>query len=173
MTDIGQPGPLRFFELLEALNDHDVEFVIIGGLAVILHGYERYTKDVDIVPEPSADNLARLWKALGELEARPAELPDFRPEEMAVPFTFDGLVGGGGNWVLHTRLGRIDVMQWVSGIESYEELRAEAVGTDIPAIEATVWFAGFDDLIAMKQAAGRPQDLIDITALRMAHGLEE
>ncbi len=173
MTAETQSGPLRFFELLEVLNDRDVEFVVIGGLAVILHGYERYTKDVDIVPESSGRNLERLWEALVELEARPAELPDFRPEEIPVPFTLQGLVEGGGNWVLHTRLGRIDVMQWVSGVEGYEGLRPEAVATDIPESGGTVWFAGFDDLIAMKKAAGRPQDLIDITALRMAHGLEE
>lgn len=173
MTDRVDPQPLRFFELLGTLSDRQVEFVVIGGFAVILHGAERFTKDVDIVPEPSAENLARLWDALAELEASPAELPDFRPEEIPVPFTLEGLIEGGGNWMLHTRLGRIDVMQWVSGIESYEDLRTNSVATNVSQIGATVMFAGLDDLIAMKQAAGRPQDLIDITALRMAHGLEE
>ncbi len=155
------------------LRDHEVEFVVIGGFAVILHGVERATKDVDVVPEQSRENLARLWGALGDLEARPAELPDFRPEEMPMPFTLDGLVDGAGNWVLHTRLGRIDVMQWVSGVDSYEQLRANAASEHVPEIGDTVWFAGLDDLLEMKREAGRPQDLIDITALRMAHGLEE
>jgi len=166
-------SPLRFFPLLKVLCDRGVEFVVIGGFAVVLHGVVRATKDVDIVPEQSEDNLIRLWEALGELEAEPKELIDLRPEEMAIPFTRDGLIQGGGNWVLLTRLGRIDVMQWVTGVESYEDLRARAAGEVVPEIGGTVWFAGFDDLIAMKQAAGRPQDLIDITALRMAHGLEE
>lgn len=165
--------PLEFFEALRVLSAHGVKYVVIGGYAVILHGAERYTKDVDIVPEPSRDNLSRLWDALVELDAQPAELPDFRPEEMPVEFSLEGIIEGGGNWVLHTRCGRVDVMQWVSGVESYEELRARAVETTIPQIGATVWFAGLDDLLAMKREAGRPQDLMDITALRMAHGLEE
>lgn len=168
-----RPQPLEFFQALRVLREHDVEFVVIGGFAVILHGAERYTKDVDIVPEPSRENLARLWDALVELDAAPAELPDFRPEEMPVAFSLDGLVDGGGNWVLHTRHGRVDVMQWVSGVESYQVLRAGAIETFVPQIGATVWFAGLDDLLAMKREAGRDQDLMDITALRMAHGLEE
>ena len=167
------PPPLAFFEALRVLRAHDVEFVVIGGFAVILHGVERFTKDVDIVPEQSRENLSRLWNALVELEARPAELPDFRPEETPVELSLEGLVEGGGNWVLHTRHGRVDVRQWVSGVESYEQLRAGAVETRVPQIGATVWFAGVDDLLSMKRAAGRPQDLTDITALRMAHGLEE
>ena len=72
-----------------------------------------------------------------------------------------------------TRLGRVDVMQWVAGVDTYEELRANAASEDIPEVGGTVWFAGLDDLLTMKREAGRPQDLIDITALRMAHGLEE
>lgn len=168
-----RPQPLEFFQALRVLREHDVEFVVIGGFAVILHGAERYTKDVDIVPEPSRENLARLWDALVELDAAPAELPDFRPEEMPVAFSLDGLVDGGGNWVLHTRHGRVDVMQWVSGVESYQVLRAGAIETFVPQVGARVWFAGLDDLLAMKREAGRDQDLMDITALRMAHGLEE
>jgi len=173
MSNQPEAPPLEFFEALRVLRAHDVDFVVIGGYAVILHGVERYTKDVDIVPEASRENLSRLWDALVELEARPAELPDFRPEEMPVEFSLEGLVEGGGNWVLHTRHGRVDVMQWVSGIESYEELREGAVETLVPQIGNLVWFAGLDDLLAMKREAGRDQDLMDITALRMAHGLEE
>lgn len=170
---IESESPLRYFPLLKVLHDHDVEFVVIGGFAVILHGVVRATKDVDVVPEQSRENLVRLWEALVELDAQPEELADFRPEEMPVPFSLEGLIEGGGNWVLVTRLGRVDVMQWVAGVESYEELRANADSEDVPEVGGTVWFAGLDDLLAMKREAGRPQDLIDITALRMAHGLEE
>lgn len=171
MTEVEHP--LQYLELLKVLRDHEVEFVVIGGVAVILHGVERATKDVDVVPEQSRENLARLWGALVALEARPFEPADFRPEEMPMPFSLDGIIEGGGNWILMTRLGRIDVMQWVSGIDSYEELRAGAVREDVPEVGTAVWFAGLDDLLAMKREAGRPQDLMDITALRMAHGLEE
>jgi hypothetical protein len=165
--------PLELFEIVAVLEKHAVDFVVIGGFAVILHGAERYTKDVDVVPEQSVENLARLWSALEELEARPRELAEFRPEEMPMPFSLEGLVEGGGNWVLDTRLGRVDVMQWVSGVDSYEQLRANAVSVPLPGAEGEILFAGLDDLLAMKRAAGRDQDLMDITALRMAHGLEE
>jgi hypothetical protein len=159
-------------DVLIVLREHEVEFVVIGGFAVILHGVVRATKDVDIVPEQSEENLARLWAALEALEARPRELDEFRPEELPVQFSLEGLVDGGGNWVLETRLGRLDVMQWVSGIDSYEELRAGAK-TEVTPEAGAIMFAGLDDLLAMKRAAGREQDLMDITALRMAHGLEE
>jgi len=165
--------PPRFFNLLRVLGEHEVEFVLIGGLAVGYHGYRRATKDIDIVPEQSRDNLARLWRALAQLEARPAELDEFRAEEMPMPFTLDGLVAGGGNWVLYTRFGRLDVMQWVKGIESYEVLRANAETINEPAIGYPVRVAGVEDLIAMKEAADRDLDRIDVTALRMAHGLEQ
>lgn len=169
----GSGSPSRFFELLRVLCEHEVEFVVIGGLAVNLHGYERATKDVDIVPEQSEDNLGRLWAALTELRASPKELIDFRPEEMPVDFSLRGLIDGGGNWVLETTLGRVDVMQWVKGVDRYEELRAGAIREELPEIGHPIWIAGLEDLITMKQEAGRDLDLIDITALRMAHGLEE
>jgi hypothetical protein len=147
--------------------------VLIGGLAVAFHGYQRATKDIDIVPEQSRANLVRLWETLTKLEARPGGFDEFRPEELPVPFSLEGLIEGGGNWVLYTRLGRLDVMQWVTGVDSYEDLRAHAETITEPTIGYPILVAGLDDLIRMKEAAGRDQDRIDITALRMAHGLEE
>jgi hypothetical protein len=172
-TSRGKAAAPRFFDLLRSLRDHDVEFVLIGGFAVGFHGYPRATKDVNIVPEQSRDNLARLWSTLQELEARPVELEEFRPQELPVPFSFEALVEGGANWALETRLGRVDVMQWVQGADDYGELRSNAVELVAPEIGHAVWVAGLDDLISMKEAPGRDLDLIDITALRMAHGLEE
>jgi hypothetical protein len=169
----GPQTPARFFDLLRVLSEHRVEFVVIGGLAVALHGYVRATKDIDIVPEQSPENLTRLWNALGEVDATPVELEEFRTEEMPVVFSLDALIEGGGNWALYTRLGRVDVMQWVKGVQGYAELRAGAERVDEPSVGHPIWVAGIDDLISMKEAAGRDLDRIDITALRMAHGLEE
>jgi hypothetical protein len=172
-VDRSLPPPLRFFELLRTLRAHDVEFVLIGGFALGFHGAGRATKDVDVMPKPGEENLVRLWRALEELEAEPQGLEDFRPEELPVEWGLEGLIAGGGNWILHTRFGRLDVMQWVEPFDSYDELRANAVQEYVDEVGATILVAGFDDLIAMKETAGRDQDLVDVTALRMAHGLEE
>jgi hypothetical protein len=163
---------LDFYGLLRALAEHEVEFVLIGGFALGFHGAPRGTKDIDIVPAPDPANLRRLWEALQGLDAIPLEQGDFRPEEMPVPFSPGGLLEG-GNWALKTRLGRVDVMQWVPGVDGYEQLRAGAVAAELPELGGTIWIAGRADLLAMKREAGRPQDLIDIQALVMAEGRSE
>jgi hypothetical protein len=149
--------------LLRALVDHGVDFVVVGGLAVIHHGYVRATKDLDIVPEPAPANYRRLYEALALLDAQPIELGDFRPDEMPVPFAPDGLEQG-GNWALRTSAGRIDVLQWIAGVEGFAELRATAVDEVLPRI-GNVLFAGYETLLAMKRAADRPQDRLDVDAL--------
>jgi hypothetical protein len=159
--------------MLRLLCEHGVEFVVIGGFAVQFHGYVRATKDIDVVPEPSRQNLDRLWDALQTVDAQQMEIGGFRPEEMPFEFTRENLATSGDNRRLRTELGILDVMQWVEGVESYDELRAGAVEETPAEVGYTVAFAGFDDLITMKQEAGRDQDRIDITSLRMAHGLEE
>jgi hypothetical protein len=78
-----------------------------------------------------------------------------------------------GNRRLRTDLGVLDAMQRVEGVESYDELRTGAVEDMLPEVGHTVALAGFGDLLAMKREAGRDQDRIDITSLRMAHRLEE
>jgi hypothetical protein len=151
--------------VLRVLSEHKVEFVLIGGVAVAMHGYVRGTNGIDIVPAPNPENLTRLWNELLELEATPAE-------EMPIELSLEALIGG-GNWAIDTRLGRLDVVQRVEGIEGYDELRANAERVDEPSIGRPIWVAGLDNLISMKEATGRDIDRIDITALRMAQGLEE
>jgi hypothetical protein len=168
--------PPRFYELLQLLCGGQIEFVLIGGFAVTLQGYVRTTKDIDIVPKPSIDNLSRLWDALSSIDARPGEIADFKPEELPVPFSREGLVEGEGNWILYTSLGRVDLMQYVEDMDgelTYAELRAGAERVDLDEVGHPIWVASVEHLIGMKQRANRDQDRIDITALRMAHGLEE
>ena len=173
---VGPDTPPRFNDLLRVLREHDVEFVAIGGFAVSLQGYMRTTKDIDVVPEPTPENVARLWDALSSIGARPAELGDFKPQELPMPFTTQGLIQGGGNWVIYTRFGRIDVMPYVEDADgelTYEEIRADADEIEIEEVGHPIWVASVEHLIAMKQHAGRDLDLIDVTGLRMAHGLED
>jgi len=157
---------LQIEPLLSVLAEHDVEFVIIGGFALSAHGVVRGTKDIDIVPSPDTANLRRLAEALRDLDAELMLSEDFDPAELGIEPDEEGLAFG-GNWVLRTRLGRLDVMQEVPGTRGYESLRAAAVERHV-ANAGDFLFAGVDDLIAMKVAAGRPQDEIDVTSLERA-----
>lgn len=158
--------PLDAAGILSVLTRHEVDFVVIGGFSLAAHGAPRGTKDIDVVPAPDEENLDRLADALANLDAEIILADDFDPRELGIAPDADGLRCG-GNWVLQTRLGRLDVLQVVSGVRSYKELRAGAVYVDV-AGAGQVPFAGLDDLIAMKTAAGRPQDEIDITSLERA-----
>jgi hypothetical protein len=162
--------PLDALGLLRVLGAHQVDFVVIGGFALAAHGVVRGTKDVDIMPDPDPGNLRRLMAALEELEAEPLMLEDFRPEELPVPLSVEGLAAG-GNWLLDTRHGRLDVMQYLAAVDDYAELRGPAVAREVSG-EGPYWFAALDDLIAMKRAAGRDQDLIDIRDLERARGAD-
>jgi hypothetical protein len=159
---------LRAEALLRTLAEHRVEFVIIGGFALSAHGVVRGTKDIDIVPDPAPDNLRRLARALSVLGAQVMLADDFDPAELGIEPDEEGLALG-GNWVLRTKFGRLDVMQDVAGIRGYEPLRASSVEREVPDA-GSFHFAGLDDLIAMKAAAGRPQDELDITSLQRARG---
>jgi len=136
---------LRPFEILSALQRHDVQFVVIGGFALAAHGAQRGTKDVDIVPDPDPVNLAKLAKAVAALKAR-VDLKDLDPEELGIRPDAEGL-GLGGNWVLETEAGLLDILQEVAGVRGYAQLPEGAVELRLEPLGAPVLCAGLDDLI--------------------------
>jgi len=154
--------PLRFFDILRALREHNVDFILIGGFSLAFHGHPRGTDDVDIVPDPDPANLGRLWTALEELRAEPRDL--------------DSLLAG-GSCLSRTDLGKLDILQTLDGVPLAEQpwqlLREHAHEVDAPEEGVSFLVASRDDLIMLKRATGRDQDLIDVETLRLAEGRDE
>ncbi len=155
-------SPLDVEGLFSALEKAGIAFVIIGGFAVGAHGYPRATKDLDIVPDPDPENLKRLATMLSELDASVLGMEEFAEEEVVQPDAA-GLEMG-GNFVLVTSRGRLDIMQLVGPDLEYADLNSAAVEDEV--FGHRVRFCGFDHLVAMKEAAGRPEDEIDLKRLR-------
>lgn len=153
---------LDYLELLGALVERDVDFVLIGGLAVNAHGVIRATADADIVPDPARDNLKRLGSALGALDAH---VPGADPALGALDAR---ALSFGGNWKCETKHGPLHIVQAQSGVPAYDELRKRSVKVEVG--ELSLFVCSYEDLVAMKRAAGRPQDEIDLADLRTARG---
>lgn len=154
--------PLDAQSILGALADGGVEYIVVGGLAVGAHGHPRATMDVDIVPSPEPENLARLAAVLVSLEYEIAGAEEFDPDDLIKP-DLDGLLGG-GSWVLLTKHGGLDIFQRLEPDLGYAELEAKAIEDRVFGLP--VKFCGYDHLVAMKEAASRPQDVADLQALR-------
>jgi hypothetical protein len=153
-------------ELLLTLARSPVRFIVIGGIAVGVHGYVRGTKDLDICPDPVRGNLVELAELLRTLGARQVELGDFAPKELPFdPVDPDDLAEG-GNFRLRTDLGALDVMQWLPGIDAdnaYAILEADAITVELRGQPVRV--CSLAHLRRMKEAAQRPQDRLDLDNL--------
>jgi hypothetical protein len=164
--------PLRPEPLIATLVEFQVDFIVVGGYAVAAHGFPRATKDIDICPDPSVDNLERLAKALAALKATSIGLEEFEGEFDLEP-NLEGLEMG-GNWTLMTKHGRLDVLQTFS-FDKADEGEGDHRDLARHTVERTflghqVKFCSYDDLLRMKRAAGRAQDKVDIESLKAARG---
>lgn len=135
--------------LLKSLNAHDVHYVIIGAAAFPVHGYARATLDVDIFIDANEGNVRRTWKALQAFgyDVSDLTLVALRTKKI----------------LIRQYLVETDIHPFVAGV-TFEEVWAHRVEGEIG--ETTAWFASLDDLIRMKEAAGRPKDLEDLKVLR-------
>lgn len=149
--------PLDAERILQALSEHGVEYVLIGGLAVQTHGHVRTTNDADLIPAPNPANLQRLASALRALDAR---VVNPGQEDTTVDAA---MLPRSTIWQFSTRDGGIDVMHEVPGGGPYPELSERALRVRLGDIDVPV--VDLDDLIRMKLARGRPVDLADVAAL--------
>lgn len=148
--------------LLQVLDDHRVSFIVIGGVAVVAHGHLRTTADLDLVPDPAAENLSLIVEVLAELDAT---LPaaggrSFDPER-------DGAsLQQGKNVTADTSLGGLDVVQLARGVPGFSVLEADAVESEV--LGTRVRICSLARLREMKEAQGRAQDMADLENLPAA-----
>jgi predicted nucleotidyltransferase len=140
----------HFAEMLRALSDANVEYLVIGSAAVAAHGFVRSTKDIDIWIRPSRENVKRVWRALADFGA---PLEQLTPADLEIPGTV---------FQIGIDPIRIDLLTAVEPLEFDGAWTRRATfsehGIDIH-------YLGKADLIASKRAAGRSYDERDIEEL--------
>ena len=152
--------------IVKALNEAQVQYLIVGGLAVNAHGYERLTRDVDLVIGLEPENIIRGLQALQSIGYQMV-IP-VTPQQFADPATREMWRREKNMIVLQfwsDRHGRTPVDVFVyepfDFALEYGRARREFI---TETAQATI--VGYEALLAMKQAAGRDRDLLDIQALR-------
>jgi predicted nucleotidyltransferase len=157
---LSEPG---FDELLRRLAEANVEFVVVGGLAVNAWGVVRGTKDVDVVAAPDIENLMRVAEVAVAAGGHVQQGEAF----LGTPISIASALAAGDQVAIETDLGRLDIVQGLDGVPSYEELRSRAAEAEILGV--TVAVCSIEDLRAMKRAAGRTRDLADLEDLEAAN----
>jgi predicted nucleotidyltransferase len=148
-----------FDEILRRLVEAEVEFVLVGGLALGARGVVRGTKDVDVVVAQDGENLKRIAAvavgAGGHVQQGEALLSS--------AFSIAAAIASGDQVAIETDLGRLDIVQGLDGVPSYAELRSRATEAEVFGVSVAV--CSIEDLRAMKEAAGRSRDIADLEDL--------
>lgn len=155
---------IDFEQALTVLAHARVRLVIVGGLAVTIHGSAYVTFDLDFCYARDLENLSRLAEAL-----RPYN-PRLRGAPEGLPFRFDAeTLRGGLNFTLTTDVGELDLLGEVAGLGDYAATLAASKPVELFGMSFDV--LTLEALIASKRAAGRPKDLLllpELEALREA-----
>ena len=162
----------QFDPIFTALQATGVRYVVVGGMAVNLHGYQRFTKDIDLVIDLIPDQSLKALEALDKLGYKPnlpVKLSDFA----------DASIRGG--WIrdkgmlvfqMYSDQSRLSIDIFASYPVEFEALWSQGTKISLPA--ASLRIASIDHLILMKREAGRAQDLLDIEMLgKIKHILAE
>jgi hypothetical protein len=158
VTDASDPAQPEQFDaepILAVLERHGVAYVIVGGYAARMHGSTRPTRDVDVTPATTRENLDRLAAALRELDAHIRT--DAVPE--GLPFSTSGEALAGHRMLnLQTRHGELDLTIRPAGFEGgYDELIGRSGHRSLGQIHVRV--AALEDVIRSKEAAARDKDI--------------
>lgn len=160
-----QPYPVDFESIFECLNATGIRYVCVGGIAVVLHGVDRLTADLDLVVELTPESSHKVIEALltaGFRAKIPADPRGFADLETRRAWIHDKHMQVLSFW--DTKRQRPDVDIFVEYPLDFEELYTQSVPTALGRVTCRV--ASTEHLIQMKQKAGRPKDLNDIVELR-------
>lgn len=158
--------------ILRALNEADARYLIVGGLAVVAHGYVRYTADVDIVLQLERENILRAMNALeaiGYQPLVPMKAIDFADESLRRSWIEEKNMRVFQMRKMDDSGTNLDVFVEEPFPFADEYARAawnEVAGVGVP-------FVSYEQLLQLKRAAGRPQDLVDIDQLELMFGKRE
>jgi hypothetical protein len=148
----------NFRILVEALANGRVEFVLIGGLALVLRGSSRVTEDFDLCYSRERGNLERLASALAPFRPRLRGAPE------DLPFLWDPqTLRSGLNFTLTTTIGDVDLLGEVAGVGGFAEVAKDAAPLDVYGHPVSVM--SLDALELAKRAAGRAKDLLDLAEI--------
>jgi len=137
-------------DLLRSLNAHNVEFVIVGATAFPIHGYARATLDIDLFIRPEPQSVTRVLDSLRDFGY---DITEITPEDLLTKKV-----------LIRQYLVETDIHPFVTGITFDQVWENRIPGT---FGKEKVYYASLDDLIIMKEAAGRPKDLEDLKALKI------
>jgi hypothetical protein len=145
--------------VVRALNDEGVEYVVVGGLAVAAHGVVRATRDLDLVPAGNELNMDRLAQCLTALGGQHPIEELLTGAALARPVSFK----------VATRHGDVQVLNRMHGVPPFEQLQRDQMTVEI-ASDVLAPVCSLDHLRAMKRAADRPRDRVDLAELEELHG---
>jgi hypothetical protein len=160
-----RPATAQFTAAVRTLTNARVSFVIVGGVAAVIHGAVRLTYDLDVVYRRTEDNFERLVAALAPLR------PYLRDAPAGLPFQFNEVaLSGGLNFKLATARGALDLMGELAGVGSFETVAERTISVDLGGTQVAV--LDLDALILSKRAAGRSKDLEAIAELELIRSLQ-
>jgi predicted nucleotidyltransferase len=149
----------QFEKLLPVLVNGGVEFILIGGVAGIVHGSARATYDVDLVYSRTDENVQRLAEILAQCK------PSLRDAPRNLPFVWDErTIRNGLNFTLTTELGDLDLFGEVAGGGTYDDLISHSF--EVEAFGVSFKCVDLPTLIRIKEAAGRTKDYEAVAELR-------
>jgi hypothetical protein len=157
----------EFFGVIRSLVEHDARFVVVGGVALALHGSAYVTADLDIAYERTRENATRIAAALSPLKPRPRGFPS------DLPFIFDAQsILGTQVLTLETMVCDVDFLGEIPGVGTFADVNAAA--HDFRYRDLVFRILSVDGLIAAKRTANRPKDqpgLVELEAIRNARRL--
>jgi len=145
--------------LLQRLCDADIEFVIVGGFAAMLHGSSMLTRDLDVCAVLTDSNVARLRDVFRDLRPThrllPQRLSFLDNPQPGVPLS---------NVYLQTDLGPLDILGSITGVGEFDDVRKNAVEFEL--FGRKVFVMSLDDLVRAKETLGREKDRLTARELR-------